>query len=228
MCKRVTRADQHQSLIRERPLRPVPSSPVRSVSAWSPKPLLVLSSSQTVVHELSQAFRGHQLAFRQEFVSELLHFSILSSQGGTLPFEDFSILLDEIAFLLWSHRNSSCFDLESSQELWNPRAATVTLSSITSGHTRSLPEVVGPSEGTQRNVGAMCYCSGRVVQKLPVAPFLLCRAGRQRRSAATWARVDLAVCRSDGDCSTYSSSDSQQRIRVRATGRRFSTSARFH
>ena len=30
MCKRVTRADQHQSLIRERPLCPVPSSTVRS------------------------------------------------------------------------------------------------------------------------------------------------------------------------------------------------------
>ena len=91
------RADQHQSLIRERPLCLVPSSPVRSVSAWSPKPLLILSSSQTVVHELSQAFSGQQLAFRQEFVSELLAFSILSSQSGTLPFEDFSILLDEIA-----------------------------------------------------------------------------------------------------------------------------------
>ena len=77
---RATRADQHQSLTRERPLCPVPSSQVRSVSAWSPKPLLVLSSSQTVVHELSQAFSGHQLAFRQEFVSKLLHFSILSSQ----------------------------------------------------------------------------------------------------------------------------------------------------
>ena len=75
----------------------MPSSPVRSVSAWSLKPLLVLSSSPTVVHELSQAFSGHQLAFRQEFVSELLHFSVLSSQSGTLLFEDFSILLDEIA-----------------------------------------------------------------------------------------------------------------------------------
>ena len=61
------------------------------------RPLLVLSSSQTVVHELSQAFSCQQLAFRQEFVSELLHFSVLSSQLGTLPFEDFSILLEEIA-----------------------------------------------------------------------------------------------------------------------------------
>ena len=58
---------------------PVPSSPVRSVSAWSPKPLLVISSTQTVVNELSQAFSGQQLAFRQKFVSELLHFSLLSS-----------------------------------------------------------------------------------------------------------------------------------------------------
>ena len=91
-----------KSLSRERPLCPVPSSPVRSVSAWSPKPLLVLSSSQTVVHELSQAFSGHQLAFRQEFVSELLHFSVLSSQSGTLPFEDFSILLEEIAYGFFS------------------------------------------------------------------------------------------------------------------------------
>ena len=57
-----------------------------SVSALSPKPLLVLSSSQTVVHVLSQAFSGHQLASRQEFVSEILHFSLLSSQSGTLPF----------------------------------------------------------------------------------------------------------------------------------------------
>ena len=98
MCKRITRADPHQSLIRERPLCPVPSSTVRSVSAWSPKPLLVLSSSKSVVQELAQAFSGQQLVFRQEFVSELLHFSILSSQSGTLPFEDFSMLLEEIAY----------------------------------------------------------------------------------------------------------------------------------
>ena len=52
---------------------------------------------QTVVEELSQAFSCQQLAFKQEFVSELLHFSILSSQLRALPFEDFSILLEEIA-----------------------------------------------------------------------------------------------------------------------------------
>ena len=84
-------ADQHQSLSRERPLRPVPSSPVRSVSVWSPKTLLILSASQTDVDELSQAFSCQQLAFRQEFASELL-----PPQSGALPFEDFSILLDEI------------------------------------------------------------------------------------------------------------------------------------
>ena len=60
-------------------------------------PLLVLSASQTDVQELAQAISGQQLAFRQEFVSELLRFSVLSSQSGTLPFEDFSILLEEIA-----------------------------------------------------------------------------------------------------------------------------------
>ena len=92
-----TRADKHQSLSGERPLCPVQSSPVRSVSAWSSKPLLVLSAGQTVVEELSQAFSCQQQSFRQEFVPELLHFSLLSSQFGALPFEGFSIVLDEIA-----------------------------------------------------------------------------------------------------------------------------------
>ena len=150
MCKRVTRADQHQSLIRERPLCLVPSSTVRSVSVWSPKPLLVLSSSKSVVQEIAQAFRGQQLAFRQEFVSELLHFSVLSSQSGTLPFEDFSILLEEIAYgsfsglivippvSTWSRaRNSGV-----------PRASSFTVSSITNGHTRPVPEVTGKGSTT--------------------------------------------------------------------------------
>ena len=115
------RADQHQSLSRERPLGPVQSSPVRSISEWSSKPLLVISSSQQVVTELAQAFSSRQLAFRQEFASKLLHLSLLSSQSSTLPFSEFSVLLEEIArgsFCLWSHRNPACLDLESSQELW--------------------------------------------------------------------------------------------------------------
>ena len=74
----------------------MPSSPVRSESAWSPHPLLVLSASQLVVAELSQAFSCQQLAFRQEFASELLHFSLLPSHSGLLPFNDFSALLEEI------------------------------------------------------------------------------------------------------------------------------------
>ena len=63
----------------------------------SESPFWFSARPKSVVHELSQAFSCQQLAFRQEFVSELLHFSILSSQAGTLPFEDFSILLEEIA-----------------------------------------------------------------------------------------------------------------------------------
>ena len=49
-------------------------------------------------HELSQAFSFQQLPFRQEFASQLLHFSILSSRSGSLPIEAFSILLEGIAF----------------------------------------------------------------------------------------------------------------------------------
>ena len=89
--------DQHQSLSRERPLGPVQSSPVRSISEWSSKPLLVISACQQVVTELSQAFSSRRLAFRQEFASELLHLSLLSSQSSTLPFSEFSLLLEEIA-----------------------------------------------------------------------------------------------------------------------------------
>ena len=96
VCQKVTRADQHQSLSRERPLCPVQSSPARSVSAWSSKPLLVISSCQQVVTELSQAFQCQPSAFRQEFASELLHFSLLTPHAGVLPFGGFSMLLEEI------------------------------------------------------------------------------------------------------------------------------------
>ena len=138
------RADQHQSLSRERPLRPVPSSPVRSVSARSPN-----SSCQTVIHELSQAFSCQQLAFRQEFVSELWHFSLLSSRAGALSLQNFSILLDEIPRItLWSHCNPTCLHLESRQELWGPRASCLALSSVTAGCARSASAVVGPSART--------------------------------------------------------------------------------
>ena len=150
MCKRVTRADQHQSLIRERPSCPVPSSTVRSVSAGSPKPLLVLSSSQSVVQELAQAFSGQQLAFRPEFVSELLHFFHPVVSVRNTPLRRFLHTSGRncLRFFLWSHRGPACFDLESSQELWNPRASTVTVSSITNGHTRPIPEVSGTSSTT--------------------------------------------------------------------------------
>ena len=72
------------------------SSPVRSVSTCSSLPLLVLSSGQSVVAELSQAFQCQQSAFRQEFASELLHFSLLTPHDGVLPFSGFSMLLEEI------------------------------------------------------------------------------------------------------------------------------------
>ena len=72
------------------------SSPVRSVSTCSSLPLLVLSSGQSVVAELSQAFQCQQSAFRQEFASELLHFSLLTPHAGVLPFSGFSMLLEEI------------------------------------------------------------------------------------------------------------------------------------
>ena len=72
------------------------SSPVRSVSTCSSLPLLVLSSGQSVVAELSQAFQCQQSAFRQEFASELLHFSLLTPHAGVLPFGGFSMLLEEI------------------------------------------------------------------------------------------------------------------------------------
>ena len=72
------------------------SSPGRSVSTCSSLPLLVLSSGQSVVAELSQAFQCQQLAFRQEFASELLHFSLLTPHAGVLPFCGFSMLLEEV------------------------------------------------------------------------------------------------------------------------------------
>ena len=152
----------------ERPVCPVPSSPVRSVSAWSPKPLLVLSSTQTVVNELSQAFSGQQLAFRQKFVSELLHFSVLPSQSGSLPFEAFSILLEEIAFGSFSGLivipPASTWSRARNSGVRGPPPFTV--SSITIGHTRSAPEAFGTSARTHRSIGALRNGSGRVVQGL--------------------------------------------------------------
>ena len=47
--------------------------------------------------ELAQAFSSRQLAFRQEFASELLQLLFFSSKSSTLPFSDFSVLLEEIA-----------------------------------------------------------------------------------------------------------------------------------
>ena len=58
--------------------------------------LLVHSASQSVVAELSLAFQCQQLAFKQEFAFELLHFSLLPPHSGLFPFKDFSVLLEEI------------------------------------------------------------------------------------------------------------------------------------
>ena len=95
MQRKVTKADQHQSLSGERPFVSRAVFTFQFPRALQ-KNLLVLSASQSVAAELSQAFQCQQLAFRQEFASELLHFPLLPSHSGLLPFNDVSGLLAEI------------------------------------------------------------------------------------------------------------------------------------
>ena len=69
----------------------MPSSPVCSVPAWS--------SEASPVSQLVPISREETLTSTANswLSSELLHFSILSSQSRALPFDGFSILLEEIA-----------------------------------------------------------------------------------------------------------------------------------
>ena len=179
MGQKVTRVDQHQSLSRERPLGPVQSSPVRSISEWSSKPLLVISACQQVVTERSQAFSSRRLAFRQEFASELLHLSLLSSQS--------SILLFRTSPCFW-RKSLAVLSVVSSQSR-PPRLGVEpgTLGVgvlplcdrvIHSGNSRVVSEAVEPSSRAQWGTRVLCHGLGSVVQKFSVASFLLCRTRR--------------------------------------------------
>ena len=77
--------------------------------------LLVHSASQSVVAELSLAFQCQQLAFKQEFAFELLHFSLLPSHSGLLPFVDFSVLLEEIVLFAQEGKDGTGLALREAQ-----------------------------------------------------------------------------------------------------------------
>ena len=77
-------------------LCPVLSSPVRSVSTCSSLPLLVLSSGQSVVSELSQAFQCNSRHLGKSSLPNSCIFSLLTPHAGVLPFGGFSMLLEEI------------------------------------------------------------------------------------------------------------------------------------
>ena len=192
MDPRTTRADQHQSLSRERPLRPVPSSPVRSVSAWSPKPLLILSAGQTVVEELSQA-SCQQLA--------------LSSLSGALPFEDFSMVLEEVA------RGSFC--------------GLVAIRPASTWSRARNSWIRGPLPLRCRQ--SLCHGLRCVVQKcLPSHPFFFVvredRGGQlQHGPASIWQLAEkMAIVQRTREAVRGSAFACELRVS------RFSTSARFH